>query len=75
MSAANALPGIGGFSKYQVAAPAFLCILNPDNSIDTLIDGSRPESNPFQLIDISSPCLSWDAKKIVFAGLKREIMC
>ncbi|HRI32399.1 MAG TPA: hypothetical protein PLD02_01515 [Saprospiraceae bacterium] len=71
MSAAKALPGIGGFSKYQVAAPAFLCILNPDNSIDTLIDGSRPESNPFQLIDISSPCLSWDAKKIVFAGLKK----
>ncbi len=69
MASAKALPGIGGFSKYQVAAPAYLCILNPDNSIDTLIDGSKPELNVFKLIDISSPCLSWDAQKIVFAGL------
>lgn len=69
MAEANALPGIGGFSKYQVAAPAYLCILYPDKSIDTLIDGSKPESNSFHLIDISSPCLSWDAQKIVFAGL------
>jgi len=69
MRDANALPGFGGFSKYQVASPAYLCILYPDGSLDTLIDGSRPDSNPFQLIDISSPCLSWDAQKIVFAGL------
>ncbi|MBK9107323.1 MAG: T9SS type A sorting domain-containing protein [Saprospiraceae bacterium] len=69
MSEANALPGIGGFSKYQIAAPAYLCILNPDNSIDTLLDGSKPDQNIYKLIDISSPCLSWDANKIVFAGL------
>ncbi|MBK8954961.1 MAG: T9SS type A sorting domain-containing protein [Saprospiraceae bacterium] len=69
MTGANALPGIGGFSKYQVAAPAYLCLLNPDKNIDTLLDGSKPMQNTFQLIDICCPSLSWDAKKIVFAGL------
>lgn len=70
MQAANALPGVGGFSKFQVAAPGFLCILNPDHSIDTLINGSKPSALTLQLIDVSAPSLSWDATQIVFAGLK-----
>ncbi len=70
MQTANALPGVGGFSKYQIAAPGYLCILYPDNSIDTLINGAIPTPSNLQLIDVSAPSLSWDAKQILFAGLK-----
>ena len=69
MSAANALPGVGSFSKYQVAAPGHLCILYPDGTIDTLVNGSHPTTESLQLIDVSAPSLSYDATKIVFAGL------
>jgi hypothetical protein len=56
MKEANALPGVGGFSRFQVAAPAYLCILNPDGRIDTLINGARPTATTLNLIDISAPC-------------------
>lgn len=69
MKEANALPGVGNFSKYQVAAPGHLCILNPDGRIDTLINGSNPTNVSLNLIDVSAPSLSWDAKSVVFAGL------
>ncbi len=69
MKEANALPGVGNFSKYQVAAPGYLCILYPDGVIDTLINGGQPTNESLNLIDVSAPSLSWDAKKIVFAGL------
>ncbi len=69
LSEANALPGVGGFSKFQVAAPGHLCIWYPGGTVDTLVDGSHPEAASLFLIDVSAPCLSWDATKIVFAGL------
>lgn len=69
MSEANALPGVGGFSKYQIAAPGYLCILFPDGKIDTLIDGSNPTTESLYLIDVTAPAIHWDANKIVFAGL------
>lgn len=69
MSSANALPGVGGFSKYQVAAPGHLCILYLDGRIDTLVNGSNPQVESLHLIDVSAPNLSYDATKIVFAGL------
>lgn len=69
MSEANALPGVGGFSKYQVAAPGFLCVLYPDGKTDTLVNGAEPSEASLFLIDVSAPNISWDAKKIVFAGL------
>ncbi|MCB0693702.1 MAG: T9SS type A sorting domain-containing protein [Lewinellaceae bacterium] len=69
MADANALPGVGGYSKYQVAAPAFLCILYPDGTIDTLINGADPQPESLHLIDISAPKLNWDATRIAFAGL------
>lgn len=70
MKSANALPGVGGFSRFQVAAPAYLCILNPDGRMDTLINGAKPGPNSLNLIDISNPLLNWEADKIVFAGLR-----
>ncbi|MBK9629523.1 MAG: hypothetical protein IPO62_00405 [Saprospiraceae bacterium] len=70
MKEAKALPGIGNFSKYQLAAPGFLCILQPNGDIDTLVNGANPTVQSLQLIDISSPRISYDARKVVFAGLK-----
>lgn len=69
MADARALPGVGGYSKYQVAAPGFLCIWYPDGTLDTLVNGADPRPESLHLIDVSAPCLSWDATKVVFAGL------
>lgn len=69
MADARALPGVGGYSKYQVAAPGYLCILYPDGTIDTLVDGGNPQPESLHLIDVSAPSLSWDATRVVFAGL------
>lgn len=65
----SALVGVGGFSRFQVAAPGYLCILQPNGVVDTLIDGSKPSAQSLNLIDVSAPSLSYDATKIVFAGL------
>ncbi|HMW40628.1 MAG: T9SS type A sorting domain-containing protein [Saprospiraceae bacterium] len=69
MSEAKALPGVGNFSKYQVAAPGYLCILQTNGKVDTLINGAKPALSSMFLIDVSAPSLSYDAKSIVFAGL------
>lgn len=69
MAGAKALPGVGPLSKYQVAAPGYLCLLQPDGTIDTLIDGSNPTAESLFLIDVSAPAVSWDAQRIAFAGL------
>ena len=70
MQDARALPGIGNYSKFQLAAPGYLCILQPGGRIDTLVDGARPTDASLRLVDVSTPNVSWDAQWIVFAGLR-----
>jgi len=63
------LPGVGPFSRFQVAAPGKLLILEGDGRIRTLIDGSKPTAASLHLIDVNAPDVAYDGKRIVFAGL------
>lgn len=63
------MPGVGPFSRFQVAAPGKLLIREADGQIRTLIDGSNPTEDSHHLIDVNAPDVSYDGKTIVFAGL------
>ncbi len=65
----NDLPGVGPYSRFQMATPGKLLVREPNGNLRTLIDGSQPASNAFQLIDVNAPDISYDATQIVFAGL------
>ncbi|MBE2223200.1 MAG: hypothetical protein IAF02_16780, partial [Anaerolineae bacterium] len=62
------LPGTGSYSRFVVAAPGKLIIQEPNGSMRTLIDGSNPRAASLNLIDVNAPEVSYDGKKIVFAG-------
>lgn len=64
----NGMVGVGGYSRFQVAAPGKLQILKPNGTVQTLIDGENPASTPFNLIDVNAPDVSYDGTQIVFAG-------
>ena len=65
----NGMPGVGAYSRFQVAAPGKLLVLEPDGSVRTLIDGSNPTAASLNLIDVNAPDVSYDGQQIVFAGL------
>ncbi len=62
-------PGVGPYSRFQVAAPGKLIVREADGTLRTLIDGSAPTPQSLNLIDVNAPDVSYDATKIVFAGL------
>jgi hypothetical protein len=64
----NGMAGVGPYSRFQVAAPGKLQILQPDGVVRTLIDGENPGPAPFDLIDVNAPDVSYDGTKILFAG-------
>jgi hypothetical protein len=68
-SATGSLPGVQAFSRFQVAAPGKLLVREANGTFRTLIDGSKPTAASLNLIDVSSTDVSYDATKIVFAGL------
>ncbi len=63
------MPGIGPFSRFQVAAPGKLLIRNTNGTLRTLLDGSNPTAATLNLIDVNAPDVSYDGQTIVFAGL------
>jgi hypothetical protein len=65
----NSMPGVGPFTRFQVAAPGKLLVREPDGSIRTLVDGSNPTAASLYLIDVNAPDVSYDGTEIVFAGL------
>ncbi len=66
---AKGMPGVGPRSRFQVAAPGKLLILETDGTLRTLIDGSNPVPASLNLIDVSAPDVSYDGQQIVFAGM------
>lgn len=66
---ARALPGVGSFSRFQVASPGFMLIKRVNGQVDTLLNGASPQSSTLNLIDVSAPSLSYDGLQVVFAGL------
>jgi hypothetical protein len=63
------LPGIGPYSRFQVAAPGKLLIREANGTIRTLIDGSNPTAATLNLIDVNAPAVSYDGTQILFAGI------
>lgn len=69
LAGAGALPGVGPYSRVQVAAPGKLLVREADGSIRALINGANPTEESLNLIDVNSPDVSYDGTKILFAGL------
>jgi len=69
----GSMPGVQPFSRFQVAAPGRLIIRDANGTLRPLIDGSNPTAASLNLIDVSAPDVSYDATKIVFAGLPQGI--
>ncbi len=71
-SVPNGMPGVGPWSRYQVAEPGQLLVREPNGTIRTLIDGANPTAASKYLIDVMSPSVSYDGTKIVFAGFPEQ---
>ena len=65
----GAMPGVMPFSRFHVASPGKLIIREANGTLRTLIDGASPTTASLNLIDVNAPDVSYDATKIVFAGL------
>ncbi|MEZ4617108.1 MAG: hypothetical protein R2867_16595 [Caldilineaceae bacterium] len=65
------MPGVGPFSRFQVAAPGKLLIREANGMIRTLIDGSNPTAASLNLVDVNAPDVAYDGQTIVFAGLPK----
>jgi hypothetical protein len=65
----NGIPGVGTFSRFEIAAPGKLLVREPNGSIRTLIDGSNPTPASLNLIDVNAPDVSYNGQQIVFAGI------
>ncbi len=63
------MPGVGPYSRFEMAAPGYLLLLQPDGAVRTLIDGSNPTDTSYNLIDVNAPDVSYDGTQILFAGL------
>jgi len=63
------MPGVAGYSRFQVAAPGKLIVRETNGTLRTLIDGSNPTTSSLNLIDVNAPDVSYDGTKIVFAGI------
>lgn len=68
-AAANGMPGQGPFSRFQAAVPGKLQVREKDGKIRTLVDGATPNAVSLDLVDVNAPEVSYDGKRIVFAGL------
>jgi hypothetical protein len=68
-SQAGSMPGVQPYSRFQVAAPGKLMIREANGTLRTLINGANPTAASLNLIDVNAPDVSYDATKIVFAGL------
>lgn len=65
----KALPGVGPFSRFQVAAPGKLVVREADGALRVLVDGATPTAASLHLIDVNAPDVAYDGQTIVFAGL------
>jgi hypothetical protein len=70
-SETGSMPGVQPYSRFEVAAPGKLIIREADGTLRTLVDGSTPTPASLNLIDVNAPDVSYDAARIVFAGLPK----
>jgi hypothetical protein len=65
----KSLPGVGPYSRFQIAAPGKLLIREENGALRTLVDGANPTVASLNLIDVNAPDVSYDGTRIVFAGV------
>jgi hypothetical protein len=70
-SVTGSLPGIGSISRFVVANPGKLLVREPNGTIRILVDGSHPTPQSLELVDVHAPDVSYDGRRIVFAGLPK----
>lgn len=69
---ARAQPGAGPRTRFAAAAPGQLVVRAPDGRLRVLVDGRRPGPASLDLVDVNAPDVSYDGRRIVFAGLTRS---
>ena len=67
---ASLLPGMGPFSRTSVVGGKLL-VRESNGTIRVLVDSTINFSGT-KLIDVSDPCVYWNASKIVFAGIEHR---
>jgi len=67
----NEMPGVGPRSRFRVAAPGRLVVRESGGALHTLIDGAAPAALSQWLVDVNAPDVSYDGKRLVFAGLPK----
>ncbi|MCC6300566.1 MAG: hypothetical protein IT314_14830 [Anaerolineales bacterium] len=65
----GSMPGVMPYSRFQVAAPGKLIVREVNGTLRTLVDGSNPTAASLNLGDVNAPDVSYDGKRIVFAGI------
>jgi len=65
----GSMPGVQPWGRFQVSAPGKLIVREANGTLRTLVDGSNPTAASLNLIDVNAPEVSYDATRIVFAGL------
>ncbi|MCX7877222.1 MAG: T9SS type A sorting domain-containing protein [Ignavibacteria bacterium] len=64
------LPGMGPFSRFKVTGGRLL-VREANGQIRVLVDSTMNFSG-IRLVDVSDPCVWWDASKIIFAGVEHR---
>ena len=67
---AGLLPGMGPFSRFKITGGRLL-VREANGTLRVLVDSTMNFSG-ITLIDVSDPCVYWDASKIVFAGAENR---
>ena len=67
---AGLLPGMGAFSRFKVVGGR-LMMRDSLGNISVLIDSTMLFGD-IRLIDVQQPCVHWNGKKILFAGIEHR---
>ncbi|MFI5212085.1 MAG: TolB family protein, partial [Ignavibacteria bacterium] len=67
---AGLLPGMGPFSRFKTVGGRLL-VREANGTVRVLVDSTMNFSG-ITLVDISDPCVYWNASKIVFAGIEHR---
>jgi len=67
---AGLLPGMGPFSRTSVVGGRLL-VRESNGTIRVLVDSTMNFSGT-KLVDVSDPCVYWNASKLVFAGIEHR---
>ena len=67
---AGMLPGMGAFSRFKVVGGRLL-MRDSLGNITTLVDSTMLFGD-IHIIDVQQPCVHWNGKKILFAGIEHR---